>query len=201
RFACGEEGAERRHGVSAHQPSARLPDLRPGRRMPAAGPRGGLRRQQLALHRREARGAEQGARPTGRRRGNEPLHPVHAMRVLPFENEAVNECWLSDKDRFSYEGLNSPDRLQRPMIKQDGQWHEVDWEQAFEYTIPRLKDFGMLASPHATLEELHLVSRLNVPADFRLRHSDFSAEGKRAGITWLGMSIEDVQTHDRVLVI
>src|SRR2546423_13143719 len=123
------------------------------------------------------------------------------MRVLPFENEAVNECWLSDKDRFSYEGLNSPDRLQRPMIKQARQWHAVDWDQAFEYTIPRLKDFGVLASPHATLEELHLVSKLNVPADFRLRHSDFSADGRRAGIPWLGMSIEDVQTLDRVLVI
>ena len=55
------------------------------------------------------------------------------MRVLPLENEAINECWLSDKDRFSYEGLNSPDRLQRPMVKRDGKWQELDWEQAFDY--------------------------------------------------------------------
>ena len=61
------------------------------------------------------------------------------MRVLPLENEAVNECWLSDKDRFSYDGLNSPDRLQRPMVKRDGEWQEVDWEQAFDVLVPHLQ--------------------------------------------------------------
>jgi len=126
------------------------------------------------------------------------------MRVLPLENEAINECWLSDKDRFSYEGLNSPDRLTRPMVKRDGQWHEVDWEQAFDLLVPRLKgdrkgDFGVLASPHSTLEELFLVSKLNAPADFRLRQSDFS--GKLEGIPWLGMPVTELQKLDRVLVI
>ena len=122
------------------------------------------------------------------------------MRVLPLENEAINECWLSDKDRFSYEGLNSPDRLQRPMVKRDGQWHEVDWEQAFDTLVPRLKGgFGALASPHSTLEELFLVSQLGVPADFRLRQSDFS--GKLDGIPWLGMPVTELQKLDRVLVI
>src|ERR671914_67698 len=67
------------------------------------------------------------------------------MRVLPLEIDAINECWLSDKDRFSYEGLNSPDRLRRPMVKRNGTWEEVDWEQAFDFLIPRLqKDFGVL---------------------------------------------------------
>ncbi len=123
------------------------------------------------------------------------------MRVLPLENEAINECWLSDKDRFSYEGLNSPDRLQRPMVKRDGAWHEADWEEAFDFLVPRLQDdFGVLASPHATLEELFLVSRLGA-ADFRLRHSDFSADGRRAGIPWLGMPIAELGKLDRVLVV
>jgi len=123
------------------------------------------------------------------------------MRVLPLENEAVNECWLSDKDRFSYEGLNSPDRLKRPMVKRDGEWHEVDWEEAFHFLVPRLQDdFGVLASPHSTLEELFLAARLG-PADFRLRHSDFSADGKRAGIPWLGMPLTALGTLDRVLVV
>jgi NADH-quinone oxidoreductase subunit G len=122
------------------------------------------------------------------------------MRVLPLENDAVNECWLSDKDRFSYEGLNSPDRLTRPMVKRDGKWHEVDWEEAFDFAVPRLQDFGILASPHATLEELHLAGRL-APADFRLRHSDFSADGKREGIPWLGMPVAELGALDRVLVI
>jgi NADH-quinone oxidoreductase subunit G len=122
------------------------------------------------------------------------------MRVLPLENEAINETWLSDKDRFSYEGLNSPDRLMRPMLKRDGRWEEVGWEQAFDYVLPRLSDFGVLASPHATLEELHLAGRLG-PADFRLRHSDFSADGRRRGIPWLGMPITELEKLDRVLVI
>ena len=124
------------------------------------------------------------------------------MRVLPLENEAINQCWLSDKDRFSYDGVNSPDRLQRPMVKHDGKWHELAWEQAFDYLVPRLQeaDIGVLASPHSTLEELFLCSKLGA-ADFRLRHSDFSADGKRAGIPWLGMPIAELETLDRVLVI
>jgi NADH-quinone oxidoreductase subunit G len=124
------------------------------------------------------------------------------MRVLPLENEAINECWLSDKDRFSYDGLNSPDRLRRPMVKRDGKWEEVDWEQAFDFLLPRLQDtdYGVLASPHATLEELFLAARLG-PADFRLRQSDFSADGKRVGIPWLGMPITELEQLDRVLVI
>jgi NADH-quinone oxidoreductase subunit G len=124
------------------------------------------------------------------------------MRVLPLENEALNECWLSDKDRFSYEGLNAPDRLQRPMVKKDGAWHELDWEQAFEAAVKGLKgrQFGVLASPHATLEELFLAAKLG-PADFRLRHSDFSADGAREGIPWLGMPVAELGALDRVLVI
>jgi NADH-quinone oxidoreductase subunit G len=122
------------------------------------------------------------------------------MRVLPLENEAVNECWLSDKDRFSYEALNSPERLQRPMIRRDGQWREADWQEAIDFSIERLKDFAVLASPHSTLEELFLVSKLG-PADFRLRHSDFSADGKRGGIPWLGMAVTELEKLDRVLVV
>ena len=79
------------------------------------------------------------------------------MRVLPLENEAVNECWLSDKDRFSYEALNSDERLTTPMVKKDGQWEETDWQAALGLRCCRqgLKDFGVLASPHSTLEELY----------------------------------------------
>ncbi len=120
------------------------------------------------------------------------------MRVLPLENDAVNECWLSDKDRFSYEGLNSPDRLQRPLVKRDGNWQELDWEQAFEVLLPKLQgEFGVLASPHATLEELFLVSRLGATADFRLRQSDFSFRAA----PWLGMPIAELDKLDRVLVV
>ncbi|HEY4637989.1 MAG TPA: NADH-quinone oxidoreductase subunit NuoG, partial [Burkholderiales bacterium] len=122
------------------------------------------------------------------------------LRVLPLENEAVNECWLSDKERFSYEGLNAPDRLTRPMARIDGRLQDVEWEVALERAAAGLADAGVLASPHATLEELYLAGKLG-PADFRLRHSDFSADGRRQGIPWLGMPIAELGTLDRVLVI
>src|SRR5688572_7614357 len=122
------------------------------------------------------------------------------MRVLPLENEAVNECWLSDKDRFSYAALNSPERLQRPMIREGGGWREVDWQEAVDFSMERLKDFAVLASPHSTLEELFLASKLG-PAEFRLRHCDFSADGKRGGIPWLGMPVTELEKFDRVLVV
>ncbi|HEY8069809.1 MAG TPA: NADH-quinone oxidoreductase subunit NuoG [Burkholderiales bacterium] len=123
------------------------------------------------------------------------------MRVLPLENEQVNECWLSDKDRFSYEALNSEERLAAPMLRKDGRWEETDWQTALEFAVKGLKDFGVLASPHATLEELFLAGKLGAPADFRLRHSDFSGDGKRKGIPWLGMPIADLAKLDRVLVV
>src|SRR6476620_127920 len=123
------------------------------------------------------------------------------MRVLPLENETINECWLSDKDRFSYEGLDSEQRLTRPMVKKDGRWEETDWQSALEFAVAGMKDFAVLASPHSTLEELYLAGKLGGPADFRLRHSDFSGDGKRAGIPWLGMPVTDLAKLDRVLVV
>ncbi len=132
------------------------------------------------------------------------------MRVLPLENEAINECWLSDKDRFSYEGLDSPERLTVPMLRQDRQWHETDWQTAFERVAEGIKaagsDVGALASPHSTLEELYLTQKLirglgSEKVDFRLRQADFSADGKLAGAPWLGMPLTELATLDRVLVV
>jgi NADH-quinone oxidoreductase subunit G len=65
---------------------------------------------------------------------------AQVMRVLPLENDAINECWLSDRDRFAYEGLNSADRLTSPMIKQDGQWQTTDWQTALEYVAHGLRN-------------------------------------------------------------
>ncbi len=137
------------------------------------------------------------------------------MRVLPRENEAINECWLSDKDRFSYEGLNSPERLVRPMIRESGAWREVDWQTALEFTaagLKRVRDahggaaLGALATPHSTLEELYLLQRLmrglgSGNVDYRLRQSDFSRDGAAAGVLWLGHPIADIASLDRVLVV
>ncbi|HTZ00103.1 MAG TPA: NADH-quinone oxidoreductase subunit NuoG, partial [Rhodocyclaceae bacterium] len=137
------------------------------------------------------------------------------MRVLPLENEEINECWLSDKDRYSYEGLNSPDRLQKPMVKQGGQWQEVDWNVALDYAAHALGDIarnhgpeavGALVSPHATLEEMALAAKVmrglgSDNVDFRLRQTDFALDGKRAGAPWLGMKIAELSKLDRVLVV
>ena len=137
------------------------------------------------------------------------------MRVLPRENEDVNECWLSDKDRFSYEGLNSSERLLRPMIRFDGVLREVEWNVALDYVAHALKDVSnthggdsvaTLASPHATLEELHLLQKLTRAlgsgnVDFRPRRRDFSADGKRRGTPWLGMRLSEIRELDAVLVV
>jgi len=137
------------------------------------------------------------------------------MRVLPLENEELNECWLSDRDRFSYEGLNSEDRLTQPMLKVNGKWQEADWQQALAAVAKGLKNvreqhgaaaLGALAAPHSTLEELYLLAKLmrgigSENVDFRLRQADFSADGKQAGVPWLGMKIADIGGLDRVLVV
>jgi len=134
------------------------------------------------------------------------------MRVVPLENEAVNECWIADRDRFSYEALNSGDRLTSPMIKQDGQWLTVDWTTALEYVANGLKQIkanhgadslGLLASPHSTVEELSLAATLmrglgSDNIDHRLRHADFTAH---TGARYLGMPIAALSTLKHALVV
>lgn len=137
------------------------------------------------------------------------------MRVLPRDNEAINECWLSDKDRFSYEGLNSEDRLTQPMIKQDGQWKECGWQEALEYTVNKLIEIkekfgaqaiGALGSAHSTVEELYLLQKLirglgSGNIDHRLRQSDFSADKQLHGIPWLGTSIATISQLKSILIV
>ncbi|NDE24206.1 MAG: NADH-quinone oxidoreductase subunit G [Betaproteobacteria bacterium] len=134
------------------------------------------------------------------------------LRVVPLENEDVNECWIADRDRFSYEALNSADRLHTPMIKQGGEWKEVDWQTALEYVANGLNQIskdhgassiGALVSPHSTLEELHLASTLvrslgSDNIDYRLRNAEF---GKAEGVRYLGTSIASLSQLQRVLVV
>jgi NADH-quinone oxidoreductase subunit G len=137
------------------------------------------------------------------------------LRVVPYESEEVNECWLSDRDRFSYEGLYAADRLTRPMLKQGGQWREVDWPEALAFVAGALghvkaehgaAQIGALAAAGSTLEELYLLGKLmralgcdNV--DFRLRQSDFSGDAQRAGVPWLGMKVAEINALDRLLLV
>ncbi|HET7835168.1 NADH-quinone oxidoreductase subunit NuoG [Variovorax sp. J31P179] len=134
------------------------------------------------------------------------------MRVVPLENEDVNECWIADRDRFSYEALNGPERLTQPMLKQGGQWQQVDWQTALEYVANGLKQIkadhgaksiGTLASPHSTLEELQLAKLLthglgSGNIDYRLRNAEF---GAAEGIRWLGTSVASLSQLQRVLVV
>ncbi|EYC52042.1 NADH dehydrogenase [Hylemonella gracilis str. Niagara R] len=134
------------------------------------------------------------------------------MRVVPLENEAVNECWIADRDRYSYEALNSPDRLTQPMLKQGGEWKEVDWQTALEYVATGLRDIkaqhgansiGALVSPHSTLEELFLATKLvrglgGDSIDHRLRHAEFT---KSEGVRHLGLPVAALSQLQRVLVV
>jgi NADH-quinone oxidoreductase subunit G len=134
------------------------------------------------------------------------------MRVLPLENEEVNECWLADRDRFSYEALNSPERLTAPMIKHGGDWRTVDWQTALEYVANGLrhikgdhgaKAIGALVSPHSTVEELYLANALvrglgSENVDYRLRNAQFP---QAEGVRWLGTSIASLSNLQSALVI
>ena len=138
---------------------------------------------------------------------------AQVMRILPLENDAINECWLSDRDRFAYEGLNSADRLTSPMIKQDGKWQTTDWQTALEYVAHGLRNvrhehsvdsIAALATPYSTLEELSLLQKMirglgSENVDFRLRQSDTVAD--RSFTPWLGMSIDAFSHLKRVFVI
>jgi len=136
-------------------------------------------------------------------------------RVLPLENEAINECWLSDRDRFAYEGLNHESRLKNPKIKQGGEWIDVDWQTALEYVRNGIEciakdgnqeQIGFWANPMNTLEELYLAKKL---ADgigsrhfaTRLREQDGRLKGTLQGAQWLGCNIADLSDAEALLVV
>jgi NADH-quinone oxidoreductase subunit G len=134
------------------------------------------------------------------------------MRVVALENEAINECWISDRDRFAYEGVNSAERLTVPMVKQEGKWLETDWESALEYVTRSLKtittDHGAdalaaIAHPISSVEELHLLQKVvramgSDRVETRLRQTDVRGT---ATAPWLGMPIANLSQLDRVFVI
>ena len=136
----------------------------------------------------------------------------HVMRVVPLENEEVNECWIADRERFSYEALNGDERLTAPMLKQGGEWKQVDWQTALEYVANGLKNIGndhgatsigALVSPHSTVEELYLTGQVlrglgSDNIDYRLRNAEFTPA---QGVRYLGTSVASLSQLQRVLVV
>lgn len=135
------------------------------------------------------------------------------MRVLPLENEEINECWISDKDRFSYTALNSKQRLTKPMLKKNNQWCEVDWHIALQYVADSLSNIhrqygadtiAALGTPYSTLEELFLLQKIirgigSENIDFRLRQSNFLLDNLIN--PWLGTSIINLLNLDCIFII
>jgi NADH-quinone oxidoreductase subunit G len=136
------------------------------------------------------------------------------MRVVPRPCEEINETWIADRDRFSYEGVYSEDRLLAPRLRAaDASWQEVEWDVALNAAAEGLKaaagqagGVGLLAHPSSTLEELYLLSRLadglgSASIDHRLRQRDFREQAADAPAPGLGLAIADIDTLDALLVV
>ena len=132
------------------------------------------------------------------------------MRVVPRANEAINECWISDRDRFSYEGLNV-DRVEQPRIKVDGEWKTVEWEDALDFAVGGLQQvreklgsemIGALISANSTTEEHYLMQKLvrelgSENVDHRLRQVNFD----EMQVPWLGQSIVALEEVQAALLV
>ncbi|HSM29537.1 MAG TPA: NADH-quinone oxidoreductase subunit NuoG [Woeseiaceae bacterium] len=132
-------------------------------------------------------------------------------RIVPRENESINETWLADRDRFSYEAIYSEDRLTAPRIKHAGEWRDIDWEEALTTVADAIKKaaadrIGILAAPWITAEEAHLLSGIAAYVgtsniDYRIRQRDFSDQDNDPVCPSLGCDIADVEKQGAILVI
>ncbi|MEM9171352.1 MAG: NADH-quinone oxidoreductase subunit NuoG [Pseudomonadota bacterium] len=131
-------------------------------------------------------------------------------RIVPRPNDAINETWLSDRDRFAYEGIYAEDRLQRPRIKVNDSWQETDWETALQRAAQIFKQAGdktnVLVNPQATLEEGWLLQRLaeglgSANIDHRLHRTDTEQQSLEPVFPFLGMPINQLDTLDGALIV
>jgi len=135
------------------------------------------------------------------------------MRMVPRENEAINETWIADRDRFGFEGMYSPERVSQPMLRIDGTLQAVDWEVALNAAAEGMQKVraaegavGFLASPMATLEEFFLLAQIarglgSADIDHRLRQLDFRNQDNEPAFPHLGVKIADLERLEGVLVI
>lgn len=137
------------------------------------------------------------------------------MRVVPRENESINETWVSDRDRYSYEAIKSPDRLLTPKIKRESQWLDVDWNTALNYVVEKWQailekdgpsELGAIASPNSTCEEFFMLQKLfrslgSNNLDHRIRQLDFSQQENFPAKPILGISLDELQQLDTIFLI
>jgi len=137
------------------------------------------------------------------------------IRVAPRDNEEINEVWISDRDRFSYEGMYSDDRVTQPLVKQNGEWVETEWRSALETTHAGLnkvlkangaESIASMISATSTLEELYLLQKMmrgigSNNIDHRVRQVDFADQDSAPVMPWLGMSIKDLEKINSVLLV
>jgi NADH-quinone oxidoreductase subunit G len=141
-----------------------------------------------------------------------PYRPI--MRVVPRQNETINETWLSDRDRFSYEALHSTQRLLKPRIRVKGEWQETDWQTALTMVVERThlisqqapEQIAALASPNSTVEEFYLLQKLlralgSHNIDHRLRQLDFSDQTHAPHFPKLALTLEEIESRDAILLI
>jgi len=131
-------------------------------------------------------------------------------RIVPRSNEAINETWISDRDRFSYEGIYSADRLRVPRVRENGEWRDTDWESALALLAEKLKaagpETGFLLSPSSTTEEAFLLASIaehlgSANIDHRLRRQDFSDQDNDPDAPLLGLDIAALEKIDSALVV
>lgn len=137
------------------------------------------------------------------------------MRVVPKENESINETWLSDRDRFSYLGLKSSKRASQPMIKKNGQWETVDWQTALQSAadgISRVikqhggEEFAAFASASSTLEEFYLLQKLMRELgvnnlDHRLQQVDFNDQEDLPEMPKSSLTYEELEQQNAILLV
>ena len=136
-------------------------------------------------------------------------------RSVPRANEAINEVWISDRDRFSYQGIYANDRATKPLIKQKGEWVETDWNTALQYAVDGIQlvikensanELASWVSPNATLEELYLVQKLSRALgsnniDHRLRQIDFSDQDAAPVMPWIDKDIQTIERLQAILLV
>jgi len=137
------------------------------------------------------------------------------MRVLPRDNESINECWIADRDRYSYTALKHADRLTQPQIKRDGQWQSVGWDDALTFAAESLQKvvkehgaehLGALAGGDSSNEEYYLLQKLlrgigSSNIDYRLKQSDLSDSKSDPTFPSLGQTLSDLEKSDAALLI